>query len=132
MDGARAGLQRGAARRHRRPRAGVHGRAGGASGAPPPGRVPAAGAARGARGWPAAGAGARRADAAGGHAAAARAAERRAAPVLRARHGVPGPRRVPPPTVLGNVDGRRAPRRGAGGRHVHPPRPAHRARRQYT
>ena len=92
--------------RRGRPRAGVHGRAGRAGGAAAPRRVPAAGAARGDRRRPAAGARARRADAPGGHAAAAGAAKRRAAAVLRARHGVPERRRrVPRPPVLGNPDG---------------------------
>jgi len=53
------------------------------------------------------------------------------AAVLRPRHGVPG-LRVPPQPVSRRPDGRRAPRRGAGDRHVHPPRPAYRARRHYT
>ena len=106
VDSARTGLERGAADRRGRPRAGVHGRAGRAGGAPPPGRMPKAGAACRARRRPAPGAGARRADAPGGHAAAAGAAKRRAAAVLRARHGVPERRRrVPRPPVLGNPDG---------------------------
>ncbi len=125
-----AGVERGAAGRRRRARAGLHGGAGGAGGAPPPGRVPAAGAARGARRRPATGAGARRADAAGGHQAAPRAAPGRAAAVLRARHGVPGGPRLPPPPAPRRPDGQRAPRRAARDRHVHPPHPSHRPRRQ--
>ena len=110
---ARAGVERGAAGGRGRAGAGLHGRAGGAGGAPPPGRVPAAGAARGARRRPAAGARARRADAAGGHQAAPRAAPGRAATVLRARQGVPGGLRLPPPPAPRRPDGRRAPRRAA-------------------
>jgi len=131
VDRARAGLERGAAGRRRRARAGVHGRAGRAGGAPPPRRLPSPGAARGGRRRPAAGAGARRADAAGGYAAAARAAPGLTAAVLRARHGVPG-LRVPPQPVPRRPDGRRAPRCGEGDRHVHPLSPTHRPRRQYA
>jgi hypothetical protein len=96
-----------------------------------PRRVPAAGAARGDRRRPAAGARARGADAAGGHAAAARAAPGHAAAALRARHGVPG-LRVPPQPARRRPDGRRAPLRRERYRHAHPSYTAHRARRHYS
>ncbi|KAM3213497.1 hypothetical protein ACQJBY_066088 [Aegilops geniculata] len=113
---SRASLHHGAAGRRGRARAGLHGRAGRPGSAPPPGRLHVARAARGTRRWPAAGAGARRADAAGGHQSAAGAAPRRAAAVLRTRDRVPG-LRLPPPPGAGRTDGRRAPR-GAARNHM--------------